>query len=619
MANNVRVTELDFEDIKSNLKTYLRNQSQFTDYDFDASNLSVLIDLLAYNTHYNAVLANMVSNEMFLDTAIKRSSVVSLAKQISYTPRSRRAATALVTVTIQNTTTVPNFLTLDPYRVFTTSIDGTSYNFYNIDTYTATPVAGVYTFSNVKLYQGTKLDYYWTVAANPGADVKYEIPNADIDTTTLQVQIQYGGIGSYSEPYNLVTDLSAVDENSKVYFLSENTRGYYEINFGDDVIGKKLSQGDVIKISYLVTDGADANVSTNVSVGWSTNSIAGEITADRTISTTSKPAGGSEKETTEQVRFRSLNNYASQGRVVTTTDYATFIADNVPGADSVNVWGGENNTPPEYGKTFISIKPKTGYVLTSNEKTRIIRDLLQPRSMMTSQHEFVDPTYTYVNFRIAVRYTDTRTTRTADQIKNLINTKVAEFMQTNLEKFDTKFYRSQLEEQLMDVDDAILSVNVLYDLVKRLPLVPNVRLSFGNTINFPIKIHPNELRTSYFYFTDSAGVHYCQVRDVPDESPPDYEGTGTLYTYDLDTGEVLDSPGTVNYGTGVITLSSTSPLTISGYPSGISNIYVYAGVQESVGDIYPDFNEILVQDDTSAVVNANVKNGITIEVEAANN
>lgn len=618
MAHNVRVTELDFEDIKSNLKTYMRNQSQFTDYDFDASNLSVLIDLLAYNTHYNAVLANMVANEMFLDTAIKRSSVVSLAKQINYTPRSRRAATALVNVVVQNTTTVPRFLTLNPYTVFTTNIDGTSYNFYNINSYTTTPAAGVYTFSNVKLYQGTKLDYFWTVAANPGADVKYEIPNTNIDTTTLQVQVQTGGVGSFSEPYNLVTDLSAVDETSKVYFLQENTRGYYEINFGDDVLGAKLSQGDVIKISYLVTDGEDANVSTNVGVGWSTNTIAGEVTADRTITTISKPAGGSEKETTEQVRFRSLNNYASQGRVVTTTDYATYIADNVPGADSVNVWGGEQNDPPKYGTTFISIKPKTGYVLTDNEKTRIINEVLQPRSMMTSQHEFVDPVFTYINFDIKVRYTDTRTIRTSEEIKSLINSKVTEFMQSNLEKFNSTFYRSQLEKQLMEVDDAILSVNVLFKLVKRLPLVPNVRLS-GGVISVPAKIHPAELQSSYFYFTDSTGVHYCAVRDRPNENPPDYEGTGTLETYDLNTGEILERPGTVYYSQGRVVLDPAVQLKITGYPAGISNIYFYAGVQENVGDIFPTFNEILVQDDTSANVFANVLNGITIEVEAANN
>lgn len=618
MANNVRVTELDFDTIKDNLKTYLRNQSQFTDYDFDASNLSVLLDILSYNTHYNAVLANMVSNEMFLDTALKRASVVSLAKQIGYTPRSRRCATSVINVAIQNPTSASSFKTLDAYTGFTTSIDGASYTFYNIGSYSTTPIAGVYTFSNVKLYEGRRLEYYWTVGATPGPETKYEIPNTDLDTQTLQVQIQYAGTGSYSAAYTLASDLSEVSDTSLVYFLQENTRGYYEIYFGDDVLGKKLAQGDIIKITYLASNGANANVSTNVSVGWTTNSIAGEISADRTITTVSKPAGGSEKETTEAVRFRSINNYSGQGRVVTTTDYANIIGDNVPGADSVNVWGGENNTPPEYGKTFISIKPKTGYVLTSSEKTRIIDEYLKPRSMMTSQHEFVDPTYTYVNFNIKVRYTTTRTVRTSEAIKSLINAKVAEFMQTNLEKFSKVFYRSQLEEQLMDVDDSILSVNVLYNLVKRLPLVPNVKLSNVSTIKVPVKIHPAELTTSYFYFTDAAGVHFCAIKDVPDESPPDYEGTGTLYTYDLNTGEYLDSPGSVNYGTGLITLNSLSPLTLSGYPNGISQLYVYFNVQESVGDIYPAFNEVLVQDDAAAVTLGNVHNGITIEIESVN-
>ena len=619
MAHNVRVTELDFDTIKDNIKTYLRSQSQFTDYDFDASNLSVLLDILSYNTHYNAVLANMVSNEMFLDTALKRASVVSLAKQIGYTPRSRRCSTALVNVAIQNPTSASSFKTLDAYTGFTTNIDGTSYNFYNISSYSTTPVSGVYTFSNVKLYQGRKLEYYWTVGSAPGPETKYEIPNTDIDTTTLQVQIQYGGTGSYSAAYVLATDLSEVSDTSLVYFLQENTRGYYEIYFGDNVIGQQLTQGDIIKITYLVTDGADANVSTNVSVGWTTNSIAGEISADRTITTISKPAGGSEKETTEAIRFRSINNYSGQGRVVTTTDYANIIADNVPGADSVNVWGGENNTPPEYGKTFISIKPKTGYVLTSNEKTRIINDYLKPRSMMTSQHEFVDPTYTYVNFNIKVKYTTTRTIRTSEEIKSLINAKVAEFMQTNLEKFSKVFYRSQLEEQLMDVDDAIISVNVLFKLVKRIPLVPNVRLTGGNTIEVPAKVHPAELTSSYFYFTDAAGVHLCTLRDVPDESPPDYEGTGHIETYDLNTGEVVDRPGTINYATGVFTLNAAAPLTISGYPAGVNTIYIYAGVQESIGDIYPHFNEILLQDDTVSNAGANVANGITIEIESVSN
>ena len=238
---------------------------------------------------------------------------------------------------------------------------------------------------------------------------------------------------------------------------------------------------------------------------------------------------------------------------------------------------------------------------------------------MSAQHEFIDPTLTYINFDISVRYLASRTIRSAEQISSLINAKVTEFCSTNLERFTTTFYRSQLEEQLMDVDDAIISVNILYSLVKRLPLVPNVRLDFGNIIKVPAKIHPAELRTSYFYFTDSAGVHFCQVKDIPDQSPPDYEGTGQLVTIDLDTGEILDRPGTVDYAAGAVTLNAASPLTISGYPSGISNLYVYANVQESVGDIYPDFNEILVQDDAVANITANVLNGININVVAVNN
>ena len=619
MANNVRVTELDFDTIKDNIKTYLRNQSQFTDYDFDASNLSVLLDILAYNTHYNAVLSNMVSNEMFLDTALKRSSVVSLAKHLNYVPRSRRSATALVNVVIQNTTTTPNFLTLEPYTLFSTSIDGTTYNFYNVASYSTTPVSGVYTFSNVKLYEGRRLEYYWTVGANPGPAIKYEIPNTNIDTTTIQVAIQYGGVGSFTDVWTQASDLAAVDETSKVFFIQENTRGYYEIFFGDDVLGRSLSQNDVIKISYLITDGADANVSNNLAVSWTTNSIAGENSNNRTITTLIKPSGGADIESIEDIRFRSINNYTAQGRAITATDYATIIGNAVPGAQSVNVWGGEQNNPPEYGKTFISIKPRTGFVLTDAEKTRIINDVLAPRTIMSAQHEFIDPTLTYINFDISVRYLASRTIRSAEQISSLINAKVTEFCSTNLERFTTTFYRSQLEEQLMDVDDAIISVNILYSLVKRLPLVPNVRLDFGNIIKVPSKIHPAELRTSYFYFTDSAGVHFCQVKDIPDQSPPDYEGTGQLVTIDLDTGEILDRPGTVDYAAGAVTLNAASPLTISGYPSGISNLYVYANVQESVGDIYPDFNEILVQDDAVANVTANVLNGININVVAVNN
>ena len=617
MASNIRVTELDFDQIKENLKNYLRSQPQFTDYDFDASNLSVLIDLLAYNTHYNAVLSNMVANEMFLDTAIKRSSVVSLAKNINYVPRSVRSSRAMVTVTLSGVSGNPNFITLDRYTAFNTNIDGTTYTFYNKDAYTTTPVGGVYTFDNVELYQGRKSEFYFTVT-NPGPAEKYVIPNNNVDTTTIQVAVQYGGIGSFSDTYVISTDITAVDDTSKIYYLQENTEGFYEIYFGDGILGRKLSADDVVKVTYLISDGADANVSTNIAVSWSTNTIANE--SSRTIATVSSPAGGADKETADQVRFNSLANYSAQNRVVTEEDYAALILENLPGAQSVNVWGGENNVPPVYGKTYISVKPKTGYVLTDMEKTRVLTDIIQPRSMVTADHEFVDPEYTYLGFGIDVKFNSTRTSKSAAQISSLIYNKVIEFMNINLERFNATFYRSQLEEQLMDVDDSVISVGVAYKMQKRLPLIPNVRLTGTNTIKFPAPVHPSQVSTSYFYFVDGNGIgHTAQIRDVPDTSPPDYNGTGTLRTFDVGTGTILDTVGVINYATGLITLDAASALTINGYLGNATVLYANAGAQENTTDITPAFNEILSLDDSSRDSIAAVDNGITINVTAVNN
>jgi hypothetical protein len=205
------------------------------------------------------------------------------------------------------------------------------------------------------------------------------------------------------------------------------------------------------------------------------------------------------------------------------------------------------------------------------------------------------------------------------QIQELAYATVIDFMNNNLSKFNAPFYRSQLEEQIINLDDSILSVNILFDIHKRLPLIPNVRFSGVDSIQLPIKVRPTDVFSSFFYFTDDNGIHPAQVRDVPDESPPDYEGTGTLKTFDLDTGDILDNNvGIINYGTGLITLIPTSPLTISGYAGSATQLVVYAGTQESVGDIFPGFNEILLLDDFVADPAANIRPGITINVSAVN-
>jgi hypothetical protein len=605
---NIRVTELDFDQIKENFKTYLRNQTQFTDYDFEGSNLSVLIDLLAYNTHYNAILANMVSNEMFLDTAIKRSSVASLAKHLRYTGRSIRSAKAKVDVVLQNIPGNPNFATLEKYTPFITNIDGKSYTFYNIDTYTTSPLSGDYTFKEVELYQGRYLEFYYTVGSTPSPADRYQIPNPKVDTSTLKVSVQYSGTSSYSETYSLMNDATQVNATSRVYYLEEDTQGYYDIFFGDGVLGYQPQAGDVVKIGYLISDGTAGNVSQNVPVNWTTATIAGE--GNRSITTISKPSGGADAETQDQIRFNAIKRYSTFGRAITADDYSSIIMAEVPGAESVNVWGGENNTPPVYGKVYISIKPYTGYVLTTAEKDRIVADILRPRGIVTTQHEFVDPIYTYLKFNSTIKYNSALTNRTANQIASLVNAKITEFIGANLERFNQSFYASQMQEQIVALDDSIVSVIIVIGLQKRITVAPNS--TYSGTVVFPGRLHPGAIKTNKYVLIETDATYTVQMRDIPDSTPADYSGTGTLKIFDLATGRILvDNAGTVNYATGSLNINA---LKVSGYIGSSIDIRINAEVQEASRDITPGYDEILVLDDTAADTLSALENGIGIDV-----
>lgn len=615
MANNTPVTELDFDPLRSSLKQFLRSQTAFTDYDFDASNLSVLIDLLAYNTHYNAVLANMVNNEMFLDTALKRSSVVSLAKHLNYTPRSQRSAEAKVNIVLQNVPGNPNFVTLDRYTLFNTTIGGDTYSFYNNESYVATPSESVYTFGNVRLYQGRKLEYYYTVGASPGPDNKYVIPNQAVDTRTIQVAIQYGGSANFSETYVLNTNAVQLNGTTKAYFMEENTEGFYQIYFGDGVLGRVLTAGDIVKISYIVSDGAGANVSTNVPITWTTSTLAGELQADRSITTISKPSGGAVREDIESIRFNALNAYSSNNRAVTNKDYAGIIQAQLPAARSVNVWGGEQNVPPSYGVVYISIAPKTGYFLTDDEKARIVNDILKPRSMVTMRHEFIDPEYTYLNFKITATFNTGATNRSAQQISSLLYNEVQTYITTNLEQFNAIFYQSQLHKQLLAADSSLLSVNIIQSLQKR--IVPNISSTlFSGAVNFSAALHPAEITSTKFVYTAGTAIYTARIGDVPDQTPPDYAGTGTLKLYDISNGNVIvENLGSVNYATGRVNIND---LEITGYIGGITDVRITAQIQQTSKDITPGYNEILELDDSSASINSGLENGIVVTSAGVN-
>jgi hypothetical protein len=607
---NTRVTELDFDTIKQNLKLFLQEQSQFTDYDFDGSNLSVLLDLLSYNTHYNAVLANMISNEMYMDTALKRSSVASLAKHLRYTPNSVRSASAKVKVTLTNIPTNPTYVILEPFTAFNITVDGTELIFYNNEAYTAFPnSSGQYVFEEVVIYEGTALSFNYPILPNPGPDKKYAIPNNNVDTSTLKVKVTYPN-GSV-ETFTRMDDITAANSTSTFYYLEEGTDGKFYIFFGDGILGKNPDAGSVLAIQYLISNGTGGNVSKNITTNWRLNSIAGEEDDYRVVETISKPAGGSDGDTVEQIRFSAINRYSTNGRAVTSKDYASIISSELPGAQSVNVWGGENQTPPSFGKIYISIKPKQGYVLTELEKQRIINEVLKPRSMVTITHEFVDPIYSYLNLTVNVIYNSAMTNVSNSTLVSQVSDKVQTFLDTNLERFNSTFYPSQLQEQIMAIDDAILSANISVEIQKRITIIAGT--PFTGTIKFPTKLHPGSLTSNFFIILDAAGsLTKVKMRDFPNDMPPDYNGTGTIRLYNVSNGTIVnDNFGTINYGTGLITIPN---LDVYGFVGASSDVRILAEIQENSQDITPGFDEILILDDTVADATSNLKNGLTVNV-----
>ena len=399
--SNLRIAELDFDQIKSNLKTYLASQSEFTDYDFEGAGLSVLLDVLAYNTHYNAYLANMVVNEMFLDSAIKRSSAVSIAKHLGYTPRSDRGAKAVVNITATNVVGSPSYITLPKYTIFTSTVNNSTYTYVNLQEYSATLNNGSYTFNNVELIQGAYYSYSYNVVT-PGPDEKYVLPNNGIDTTSLRVIVQNSSNDATQTLYTQTTDIVNIDSTSKVYFLQENSQEKYEIFFGDDIIGKKLTAGNIVNIEYIITDGEAANVSSNITQAFTTVSIQGS--SDVTITTVSNAVGGASKEGIQSIKFNAPLINAAANRAVTTEDYKALITSSITEAESVSVWGGEDNVPPIYGKVLISLKPYDGFTISQSTKDIITSQILSNKKVLAIQPQFIDPEYFYIGMDINVKY-----------------------------------------------------------------------------------------------------------------------------------------------------------------------------------------------------------------------
>ena len=537
--NRLNVTELDFDQIRSNLKTFMQNQTTLADYDFDGSALSTLLDVLSYNTFYNAFNANVQANELYLDTAQVRNNVVSHAKSLGYVPRSRTAASATLDVTVNSPAGTPSSLTMSRGTAFSSTIDGKKFNFVNLIAQTIQPDAGVYKFSNVVISQGKLKTFTYTVD-DSDARQKYEIPDVNVDTSSIVVKVKPNAASSSDAVYSLVTNIVNVSGTSEVYFLQEGLDGKYEIYFGDNSFGKKLVAGNVITFEYLITDGTASNNATAFALEGNI-----EGNTNTSISLVTKSSGGAVKEDIESIRFNAPLSYLSQNRVVTADDYQTVIKNQYANAETVSVWGGEENDPPEYGKVFVSIKPKTGTTLGASEKQSIIDTILKPKNIVSITPEIVDPVYLYIKLTVFVKYDPNLTSLTSGELTSKVRSVIQTYNDTNLKKFDGVFRHSQLLGEIDNADASILNSTVNVGIQKRLsPTLGTAKkytLDYNN--GFFTNIGAAQSIISSTTFTLNGQLHQFQDTPITTFSVDAGASTGPYAVYGTENANYAGSKG----------------------------------------------------------------------------
>lgn len=628
--SNIRVTELDFDQIKQNLKTYLKTQTTFNSYDYEGSALSVLLDILSYNTHYNAFLANMLANEMFLDSAVRRSSIVSLAKHLGYTPRSARGAIGSISFSVTLTNPTISYINLPKNTVFNTNINGSSLSFYNTSDVIGERLGSTFTFIDVPIKEGTVLSYNYTVQT-PGPAEKYIIPNTNVDSTSIVVTVQNSSNDSTTYYYNMALDVASINDTSRVYFLEENKQGLFEIYFGDGVFGKKLAAGNIVQISYAICNGAAGNASETEDINFTLSSISGvgSVAIDTgSLVINTRPSNGSDIEGVDSIKFNAPKFRSSQNRAVTANDYAALIKASNPNIESISVWGGEENDPPTYGKVFIAIKPTTGYIITDSVKDFIKNNILKDKKVMSIIPEMLDPDYLYVNLVVDITYDKTITSLNAAKIEDLATGAIQVYFDNELEKFNKPLSFSKLLNVIDTVSTSITGTIMTVGLQRRVTVSLNNSNQFldSNAIKFYNRIHPNSVKSTYFYVQYSGVSTKAYIRDQSDSNPPDYNGTGTLYLIKpvvrngVLVEEVLNSQiGTVNYRTGVIEIPEIIPTSLptSAITSiAASDIRFNVQVQRSSYNLSTQKNLILTLDNTDTDIEIGRSSGLVVTVSA---
>ena len=597
MAFN-QVNALEFNQIKAQIKDYLRAQEQFSDYDFEGSSLTVLLDTLAYNTYYTSVNANLTVNEGFLETAVLRENVVKLARMLGYTPKSARSAQTTVNISVQTVVPYPKTVTIGRGLVLNfTGLDNNNFVFsLPVDTtQSVDSTSGIATFTGIVLYEGVFLTD--TFVRNTTQRQRFILTNKNADTSSMRVEVTSGTV---TERYLQATDLTKVDSTSKVFFLEESEYEIPEILFGDGKVGKDLTNGDVVEVQYSTSNGIGANgLKVFENIGTFRDNNGNSITSGITISATSFPDGGALAETTESIKFAAPKFYSAFGRAVSTRDYEAIIPQIYPNVASIACYGGEEAEPPEYGKVFLAIKPKNADRLSLSEKSVILKKLRE-YSVAAIQPTIIDPSILYIDVDTFVYFNPNVTRREPPEIKNLV---IASLTQLNISgefnKFGGKFKYSKLQ-QIIDNAEASITSNIT-----RLKMRKNVTVELGARVNYKI-CYGNRVKqgTSTKPTVSSSGFKISG--DVFNTYYINDDGAGLLRLYYVKgTGEfeyVDGLWGTVDYGMGEIVINdliitSTSVasnlLQISGTPESndlisLRETYLTVGIDNTTVSVVED-------------------------------
>jgi len=545
--SKVNLTNIDFDSLKSSLKTFMKSQSQFSDFDFEGAGINIILDLLAYNTHYNAFYLNMVANEMFLDTAVLRQSVVSHAKSLGYTPLSSVASQATVNVTITKANSDPTvLLTMPRFSSFSSdSLDGVSYNFVTLDNIIANASGNTFAFNNVIIKEGSPTVKTFIQDGATNSKQIFDLVDAGIDTSTIQVIVQKSLTNILQTRFTLATDSTVVNATSNVYFLQEGTNGNYQIYFGDGVIGSALEDGNIVIISYITTNADAAN---SLQTFKLKSSLLSSSTSN--VSTVAISAGGSAAEDISSIKFNAPKSYIAQNRAVTKNDYIALINQKYPYFDAVTIWGGEEELPPVYGKVFISGKPKNGYAVTESQKLYIINNIIKPISVLTVTPEFVDVDYNYILLSINAEYDSKQTTRSEGEIKTLISSAVNNHANLNLNTFNSEFRLSRLLRSVDDSEASILSSTASVFIEKQ--FVPSITSSQTYTLTYGIPLKRGTTTdklysTPSFSILDNGGVTRSAFIE---ETPESFSGLEEVKIATSGTGYIT-APALTITGDGI--------------------------------------------------------------------